>query len=152
MRKVLAIGLAAALLGGCGGSGSSTETGAAQGVELTYHRSGGFAPIDETLRIHRSGSASLIVRLPPQGDVRKAELSRFELGAAQAQGLAGALKRSGFEGLEPTPTNSGCADCFVYELATPANALRFDQATIPRALRPVLARLDAIVAAHRPGG
>ncbi len=154
MHAVLSILLFAMLLCGCGSGDSSTETGGSssesengQGVELTYRRSGGFAPIDETLRIHRTGAATL-TEGRTAGAIR---VKRIELGPAQRRRLAATLKRVHFDELDGR-SPSGCTDCFVYELATPANALRFDQAAIPRALRPVIARLDAIVAAHRPGG
>ncbi len=147
MRVAALVLVLASLLCGCGG-GASTDTGAAAGVELTYHRSGGLPGIDETLRIHRSGSATLVWGNSPIGEGKKSA-SRFRLSAAQAERLRAALEESGFGDLRVN-SEQYCADCFVYELATPANQVRFDQATLPAGLKPLLAQLDAIVRAHRP--
>jgi hypothetical protein len=151
MRAAALALLVASLLCGCGGDDVTTAPGAG-GVELTYHRSGGIAAVDETLRIHRSGSASIAEgRLPGKGDASISEVSKFELSPTERTRLRGALAKSGFADLHLDGT-SGCADCFVYELATPQNQVRFDQATVPTRLKQVLAELDAIVADHRPGG
>jgi hypothetical protein len=128
MRTVFSILLLAAMLCGCSSGGSTTSSGAAEGVELTYHRGGGLPGIDETLRIHGSGSATLVWGNLPIGEGEE----------------------SGFDELELETPSSACVDCLLYELATPANQTRFDQVTVPLGLEPVLAQLDAIVAAHRP--
>jgi hypothetical protein len=149
MRTVFSILLLAAMLCGCSSGGSTTSSGAAEGVELTYHRGGGLPGIDETLRIHGSGSATLVWGNFPIGEGEKSA-SRFRLSAAQAERLRTALEESGFDELELETPSSACVDCLLYELATPANQTRFDQVTVPLGLEPVLAQLDAIVAAHRP--
>jgi hypothetical protein len=152
MRTVFSILLFVTLLCGCGGSnGGSNGNADATGVELTYHRSGGLPGIDETLRVHRSGSATLETGLYPVGEGESRTI-RFRLRPEDAARLRAALAGAGFDELRLSEPESACVDCLVYELATPANQLRFDQVTAPPELEPVLARLDAIVAAHRPGG
>jgi hypothetical protein len=148
MRVAASILLLALLLCGCG-SGEPTDA-ASSGVELTYHRSGGLPGVDETLRIHRSGSATLDAVLYPVGEGKRRTI-RFRLSAAQAERLRPALEESGFDDLAPDSRGVTCADCLIYELATAANQVRFDQRTVPEELKPVLEQLDAIVAAHRPG-
>jgi hypothetical protein len=148
MRFAFSIMVVALIFAGCG-SGDSTDAGETAGVELTYHRFGGLPGIDQTLRIHRDGT--LDAAHYPVGDGERSA-TRFRLGAAQAERLRTALEESGFDDLTLTESGVHCVDCLVYELATPANQLRFDQVTAPPAMEPVLAQLDAIVDAHLPAG
>ncbi|MFN8161584.1 MAG: hypothetical protein U0R52_11150 [Solirubrobacterales bacterium] len=141
--------MAAVAVAGCGGGGDSTPTEGGGGLDLTYHRSGGVAATDRTLRIHPDGSASVAVRTSAAGPPIRAQ---FAISAAESGRLASALGESGFDSLEAKPPSGGCADCYVYELSTPANSVRFDDVTEPAALAPVIRQLDTIVVLNTPSG
>lgn len=132
-----------ALLAGCGSSGE--ETGASststsipdQGnVLVIYSKSGGIAGMDEQLTIERSGAATLTSRGAPSG--------RFQLTPAELSSLTDTLDAAPLDS-KPTPTQTGCADCFEYSIAYGDTTLTADEVNLPGGIRPAIAALDSLI-------
>jgi hypothetical protein len=108
---------------------------------IVYERSGGFAPMPR----------KLVIRPVLLGTVTEVTATRrFRVRPNTAEGLRRALARAGFAAIDSPSPDTGCADCFLYEIRYRGHEVRFDQVSVPRRLQPVLDRLEAIAEAHRP--
>lgn len=115
--------LGACVAAGCGGGGDPAVTTASNpaggGALVTYTRTGGFAPVNESLTVTADGVAKLESGF--QGGERKEadfslsadELDRLQR-AVEAADLSGFVKGTGI-----------CADCYRYTLRTPSGKVKF---------------------------
>jgi hypothetical protein len=117
---------------------------------LSYQRSGGFAPDPRSLRI-KPGRHAIARRggLPSRSD--SLFTVRFRIGVKQVKRLRTALERADFQAIvSPGPNSDGCADCYSYSIAYRGHRVTFSEAALPGELRPVVGRLEAIIAHHLP--
>ena len=148
MRAVIAVPLIALVLVGLNGEeGASSRQGTTpgDGFHLRYQRSGGFAGVSEDLRVAPERQARLIV-----GNPGNSETVGFRLASRTVEALRQAFRAVGWRRLESPGADPGCADCLLYRIAYLGRAVRCDSVTFPQKLAPVVRRLDAIVAHHRP--
>ncbi len=146
MRAALAVPVAALLLAGCGGesdASSAPRDPPGDGFRLRYERSGGFAGVQEDLRVAPDRRAIIVTR-----EAGAPSTSRFRLSERAVDGLRAAFREAGWRRVESPGNYGGCADCFLYRIAYQGRVVRFDDVTFPKPLRPVVRRLDAIVAHH----
>jgi hypothetical protein len=116
---------------------------------ISYERGGGFAPMPRKLVI-RPGRIGTVTEVRPGPNEVESAATRFKLKAKTIEGLRRALARADFARIRSPGPDTGCADCFLYEIRYRGHEVSFDQVSEPPRLRPVLDRLDAIVDAHRP--
>jgi hypothetical protein len=120
---------------------------------VTYERGGGLKPIPRTLTI-RPGRVGKVGEVKPGFDKGRAAgigaTSTFKVPVKTIRGLRRALARADFVSLPNPGTDSGCADCYAYEIRYLHHDLTFDDVTMPESLGPVVERLEAIADAHRP--
>ena len=159
----LVLALVACLATGCGDdAGTSTATtstgatsttgGDASGPLVTYHRSGGFAPVDDMLSVSAEGEATL--ETGALGSPRKH--SEFALSSGELDRVTGAVEAADISGSTESP--AACADCFIYTLETVSGRTRFtdvdvsqgDDATVRPEVFDLLDVLSGIVEQHAP--
>jgi hypothetical protein len=150
VRSLLVLGILAALLiSGCGGSGTSTSgstlTSTSIASRIDFHVSGGFAGVDQELVIAPDGRATVTTRFRDTSSAR-----HFQLSDAQLSELRDKLAAAGIAQL-PIPPPSGCADCFIYSIGFEGRSYRTDQASVPKPLEPAIAELAQLVSAHNAG-
>jgi hypothetical protein len=149
--------LATALAGLCGACGTAAAVALPPDVEpapaarfaIAYERSGGFAPMPRKLVI-RPGRIGTVTEVRPGPNEIDSAASRFKLKPKTIEGLRRALARADFARIRSPGPDSGCSDCFLYEIRYRGHEVSFDQVSEPARLRPVLDRLEAIVEAHLP--
>ncbi len=110
---------------------------------IFYERSGGFAPSTSTL-IVRPGRHAVAATSGSRAGERRVE---FRIGRRQVLALQRGLRQAGFASIED-PGESGCADCFEYEIRYRGHRLSIDESEMPSRLEPVIGELEAIVTAH----
>ena len=116
---------------------------------IAYERGGGFAPMPRKLVI-RPVLLGTVTEVRQGPNDSWAATQRFRVRPRTAEALRRALARADFGGIESPSPDTGCADCFLYEIRYRGHEVRFDQVSIPGRLRGVLDRLEAIADAHRP--
>jgi hypothetical protein len=120
-----------------------TTTTQAGGPLVSYARTGGVAGIQELLTVGQEGEAKLELGFLPD-----TSLTRFQLSQAELQMLRTALDKAE---LEPgNGPQTGCADCFTYEITTAAGTSTFDQTTIPAGAEDLVQALQQIVEDNIP--
>jgi hypothetical protein len=116
---------------------------------ISYERGGGFAPMPRKLVIRPVLLGTVTeVRQAPNDTWTAAR--RFRVRPKTAEGLRRALARADFASIESPSPDTGCSDCFLYEIRYRGHEVRFDQVSVPGRLHGVLDRLEAIAEAHRP--
>jgi hypothetical protein len=115
-----------------------TSTGSTDDILVTYHKSGGFAGIDETLTVHANGKLDLHSRAV--GD-KTAQVDPSEL-----RELRKLLESPEFAGVQ-LPAPPVAPDQFVYELTVMGSAqpiVTADGAQDPPVLRQVIGELEKL--------
>jgi hypothetical protein len=146
VRRLLAIPLVAVLLAGCSDEGDASQPRPApsgDAFHLRYQRSGGFAGVQEDLRVAPERRATLLTRIAGEP-----KTTHFVLSAKAVEALRAGFRRAGWRQIESPGNQAGCADCFLYQIAYQGRVVRFDSVTFPKPLAPVVRRLDAIVEHH----
>jgi hypothetical protein len=115
--------------------GASRPTG---GTLIMYVKQGGFAGVDDELRITPDGRYELTRRGSATG---AGTLSAVDLGR-----LRGVFDSSHFTDIPVNSTSSQVADGFTYKIGYGGYAVLAQDGAVPAALQPVIAALDAIVA------
>ena len=110
---------------------------------IFYQRSGGIAASTSTL-IVRPGRHAVAATSGTRAGENRVE---FRIGKRRVQALQRGLRRAGFFAIED-PGESGCADCFEYEIRYRGHSVSVDQAEMPARLGPVVSELESIVTAH----
>jgi hypothetical protein len=115
---------------GCGKASST-------GMLVEYHRSGGFAGLDDHLVIMEDGESIL---------TRKSERYEFSLDRDTVAGLQSLFKDAAFSqlGTESLPSRQG-ADLFEYVVTYEGHTVRTMDGAVPPSLQPILEALDQIV-------
>ncbi len=108
-----------------------------------YTRTGGVAGINEQLGVNEDGAATLELG---QGD--QLTSSAFELTPSELDRLTRALDDAELEpGAAP---QTGCADCFVYEIAYTGRSSSFDQTQVPPGAQQLVDVLEQLVEDNIP--
>ena len=147
MRAVFASVVVALLLAGCSDDGDASSTlpdPSGDAFHVRYQRSGGFAGVQEDLRVAAGRRATLAT-----ATAGEPQTTRFRLSEKAVDALRSAFRKAGWRQIHSPGSSAGCADCFVYRIAYQGRVVRFDSVTFPQRLTPVVRRLDAIVDAHR---
>jgi hypothetical protein len=121
----------------------------AESFAISYERNGGFAPMPRKLTIQPGRRGTVVEQRRGYGEADGAA-TIFRVRTKTIEGLRRALAEARFRSIPSSPGPSGCADCYRYEIRYRGHEVEFDESETPRGLRGVLARLDAIVEAHRP--
>jgi hypothetical protein len=132
---------------GCGGPPVAEEPqqpAPAASFAFSYERSGGLAAMPERLNIRPARRATLTTR-GPNGETRTV---RFRAPAKKVEALRHALVAAEFKSIVGPGLDPACADCYAYTMRYEGNEVSFDQTDEPPPLRPVLARVEALIAAH----
>jgi hypothetical protein len=145
---LLATGLAClAMAPGCGGPAVEAPPTVAQ-FELSYERSGGLRADPRSLEI-APGRHATAKRRSSTSRSNSPITAHFRIGVEQIKRLRNALERADFQAIaDPGP--GVCADCFHYSIKYRGHEVTFSDVTVPQALRPVVDRIEAIVAHHLP--
>jgi hypothetical protein len=115
---------------------------------IAYKRSGGLKPSGRALTV-RAGRRAAAARSEPDGMVGHYLSTHFRIGFRPVKRLRAALERADFQAIaQPGP--STCADCYSYDMRYRGRELIFGDSTLPETLRPVVARLEALIEAHLP--
>jgi hypothetical protein len=115
--------------------GASRPTG---DTLVTYAKQGGFAGVDDQLRIHPDGRYELTRRGSATGS--------GTLSAAELNQLRGVFDSSHFTDIPVKSTSNEVADGFTYKIGYGSYAVLAQDGAVPPALQPVIAALEAIVA------
>jgi len=132
---VLILGLSAAC-SAAPGNGESLP--ALEGTwSITLTQSGGFAGLQRTVIIANDGSVVAV-------DERERRIAALQLSEAELTGLEEQL--SAARVIRPTETETGCADCFIYDLridsASESFSIQLDDVTLPDSgLQPLVANV-----------
>ena len=146
MRAVFVSAVIALLFAGCSDSGDASTAQrdpSGDAFRLRYQRSGGFAGVQEDLRVGAGRRATLVTTT-----AGKPHTTRFRLSKKSVDALRAAFRKAGWPRIHSPGSSAGCADCFIYRIAYRERVVRFDSVTFPKALQPVVRRLDAIVEHH----
>ncbi len=147
MKELVLLGTCLAVVAaGCGGDDTTTTT-ADPGILVTYSRSGGVASMPESLVIRADGSAT--VEAGVTGAREEFELDPDELARVRTE-----LEAAEFDDVADPPVQTGCADCYVYEITYDGTTMSYDesQAALPASVTAVVTHLSEITADHYPPG
>ena len=159
MGRLLAIilTLGACFAGGCGdesGDAPTTTTSTPSGGDtlVTYMRGGGFAPVNETLKVAADGDATLETGFQG-GEQQNAE---FSLDPAELDHLTQAVDAADLDGF--TKGTAVCADCYIYTLETASGTIKFtdvdldegSDATVPIEVFDLLDVVSKLAEQHTP--
>jgi hypothetical protein len=137
-----------AMTPGCGGPAVQAPPSVAR-FAISYERSGGLVSMPRSLAVVPGRHATAKART----SVRSGGLltNRFRIGVGQVKRLRAMLERADFQAI-PAPGGEpgSCADCYTYEISYRGHDVAFNDATLPTSLRPIVARLEALIAAHLP--
>jgi len=109
---------------------------------VVYQRSGGFAPVVESLVLRGSGKA--VVRTGPPANASSVS---FTLSRSGLVALRRLLRNAELDSIPTAPT-SGCSDCYVYVISHGGHRVYTDEATASGSLARLISRLNVIVSAH----
>ena len=141
--------LLACLAALCGGDREAADRAAAAPLPppgsfaIFYQRSGGFAPSTSTLTV-RPGRHAVAETSGSRAGENRVE---FRIGKKRVLALERGLRRAGFASIAD-PGESGCADCFEYEIRYRGHSLAFDESQTPARLEAVIGELESVVTAH----
>lgn len=141
---------------GCtGSSGASPDShraaaGSGSNFAISYMRNGGLLPNLRSLRVRPGRHAT--VKASGVGDHPSHVLTtRFRIGTAPVRRLRRALAHARFQAIEaPTPASPVCSDCYVYKIRYRGHSVALNEGQVPDRLRPVINRIEALIAAHLP--
>jgi hypothetical protein len=133
IARIARIGLVAAA--GLAVTGAAVPAQASALPLVDYHRSGGFAGVQDRLSVQPDGRVSRRTR---SGECAST-LSAQELGDLRA-----ALDQAGFASLQSSPRPSG-NDFFHYTVTYQGRTVRTYDTVVPPSLKPALTRLNALV-------
>ena len=122
------------LLSACGGSRSETAL-------VEYHRSGGFAGIDDHLVVYPDGRATL---------TRKGVQAESQLSSDDLSSLDSVFTAAGFTSLNRQYLPSGGADLIEYTITYQGHTVQAVDTAIPPELQPVLQVLDQLIESVSP--
>jgi hypothetical protein len=152
----LALALGACFASGCGDDAAAptttTSTPGGGDTLVTYMRGGGFAPVNETLKVTVDGDATLETGF--QGGERKN--AEFSLTADELDRLTKAVDAANLDGF--TKGTAVCADCYIYTLETAAGTIKFtdvdlgdgSDATVPIEVFDLLDVVTKLAEQHTP--
>lgn len=135
MSLLIVIVLAAA---GCLGTEAPASPGETPpALLIDYHRSGGFAGVDDHLVLFDNGAGLVSTRsITREFQVTRAELHRLDL----------IFREAGFDSLQDTYTPSaGGADFMTYRITFGNKTVVTEDTVIPFTLQPVIRELNAII-------
>jgi hypothetical protein len=158
MTRLLAIvmTLGACFACGCGDSGdvptTTTSTPSGGDTLVAYMRGGGFAPVNESLKVTVDGDATLETGF--QGGEQQND--QFSLTADELDRLTQAVDAADLDGF--TKGTAICADCYIYTLETAAGTIKFtdvdlgegSDATVPIEVFDLLDVVSKLVEQHTP--
>jgi hypothetical protein len=127
--------LGAALLLTAGGAPSAPA--AVHPTLVTFHRSGGFAGVDDSVTVERDRRVTVRSR---GGDARHKRLSK-----AAMRKLRTDLKAARFDQPSPQGAPSGCADCFIYTIKYDGHRVQLSEDRVPARMRPAIDRLSRLI-------
>jgi hypothetical protein len=133
VRPTVLIALAAVLFAACAGQSSA----AVLGGSIEYSKSGGFAGIEESMKIDREARGRI-------------ERKRFRLGAREGKRLAAAIRRAD-RARTRSPKAGSCCDFFQYEIRYRGRTIRWDENTqdeLPARVRDLQALLAELYERH----
>ena len=108
------------------------------GTLLTFHRSGGFAGLTQRLEVLTDGTAAL------EGTGGKD--AEFEVSGERVRQLAGTLEDIDWARAADEPENTGCLDCFVYDIIYEGRRVSTTGlGNSGRELRDLLSLVDALI-------
>ena len=130
LRWLPLVVLLAGWLSNCGGASSSSSA-------LEYHRTGGFAGLDDRLVIDISGTATV---------TRKARTRAFTLNSTQLADLDQLFANADFATLQAKylPASEG-NDFFEYTITYKNYTVRAMDTAVPAKLLPVIAKLNQLI-------
>ena len=109
---------------------------AARSTVVTFHRTGGFAGFDDSVRVF--SDRRVVVRS------RGAAARRARLSVKGMRRLRRDLRAAHLERRLPAPGPSGCADCFEYTIAYGGHRVSVSEDRVPKRMRPAIARLSRL--------
>lgn len=104
---------------------------------VTFHRSGGFAGVDDLVKVRRDRRVTIRRR---GAAARHARLSRRAM-----ERLRRALTQARFDEPPADAPPSGCADCFVYTITYGGHRVQLSEDRIPSRMRPAVTRLARLI-------
>lgn len=129
---------------GCGAVPAAEQApGPVSEFAISYSRGGGYAPSVEGLVVAPGRRAVATV-----DDFQNAERKvRFRLGVGRVRALQANLRRAHFSSIKSN-LNSGCADCYLYEIRYRGHRVSLDESVLPEELEPVIGELGAVISAR----
>jgi len=104
---------------------------------VTFHRSGGFAGVDDRVTVKRDRRVTVRSR---GGAARHKRLSK-----AAIRKLRGDLEAAGFDRPPPKGPPSGCADCFIYSITYDGHRVQLSEDRVPDRMRPAIDRISRLI-------
>lgn len=110
---------------------------------LDYHRTGGFAGIDDHLIIFNNGAGLILTRSATR---------EFQLNSSEIRRLEQMFRDAGFESLQDQYTSGpGSADLMAYSIAFGNKTVVTEDTAVPYSLQSVIRELNAIITARSFG-
>ena len=127
----------------CGCLGTKTPVSSSQAppaLLVDYHRSGGFAGVDDHLLLFDNGAGLISTR----------SVSReFQLNSSELYRLDRIFQEAGFESLQDNYTSAaGGADFMTYRITFGNRTVVTEDTVIPFTLQPVIRELNAIISSR----
>jgi hypothetical protein len=104
---------------------------------VTFHRSGGFAGVDDRVTVKRDRRVTV--------RSRGAAATHKRMSRAAIRKLRRALEDGRFDQPPPEGPPSGCADCFVYTIMYGGHRVQLSEDGIPDRMRPAIDRLSRLI-------
>jgi hypothetical protein len=135
-----------AMTPGCGGPAAVETPEPPSAFSIYYERGGGLKPMPQRLVVRPGRQATATIR---EGSDSRG--TSFKVGVRRIRSLQAALERADFETIgTPGPNPGVCADCFFYAIRYRGHEVTFNQAEVPKRLRPVVRQIEAMIEAHLP--
>jgi hypothetical protein len=135
LLTVLATAALAVALQACG-TESAPAAPPSGFAPVTFHRTGGFAGVDDRVKVYRDRRVTV--------RHRTGETQHRRLSVAAMKGLRRDLAAAHLERPLEQPGPSGCADCFIYDVASGGHSVHVSEDNVPERVRPLLARLSRL--------